>query len=110
MLSSLSDEQLLALLSRVRDWNTNARTSTVAQRVLNVVVKFYSAERLSGLGRRKGGREVVDALRVYTERHYRRVEELCGDSWIVEFLLNEMDQLVINERGLLDGEKDVIMV
>ena len=110
VLLSLSDEQLLALLSRVRDWNTNARTSTVAQRVLNVVVKFYSAERLAGLGRRKGGREVVDALRVYTERHYRRVEELCGDSWIVEFLLNEMDQLVINERGLLDGEKDVIMV
>ena len=110
VLSSLSDEQILSLLSRVRDWNTNARTSTVAQRVLNVVVKSYSAERLAGLGRRKGGREVVEALRVYTERHYRRVEELCGDSWIVEFLLNEMDQLVINERGLLDGEKDVIMV
>lgn len=110
VLSSLSDEQLLSLLSRVRDWNTNARTSTVAQRILNVVVKSYSAERLAGLGRRKGGREVVEALRVYTERHYRRVEELCGDSWIVEYLLNEMDQLVINKRGLLEGEKDVIMV
>ena len=110
VLSSLSDEQLLSLLSRVRDWNTNARTSAVAQRVLNVVVKSYSAERLAGLGRRKGGKEVVEALKVYTERHYRRVEELCGESWIVEFLLNEMDQLGINERGMLDGEKDVIMV
>ncbi len=110
VLSSLSDEQLLVLLSRVRDWNTNTRTSAVAQRVLNVVVKSYSADRLAGLGKRKGGRAVVDALRVYTERHYRRVEELCGDSWIVEFLLNEMDQLGINELGMLDNEKDVIMV
>ena len=109
VLSSLSDEQLLSLLSRVRDWNTNARTSAVAQRVLNVAVKSYSAERLAALGRGKGGKEVVEALRVYTERHYRRVEELCGDSWIVEFLLNEMDQLGINERGMLDNEKDVIM-
>ena len=110
VLSSLSDEQLLSLLSRLRDWNTNARTSAVAQKVLNVVVKSYSAERLAGLSRRKGGREIVEALRVYTERHYRRVEELCGESWIVEFLLNEMDQLGINEREMLDGEKDVIMV
>ena len=110
VLSSLSDEQLLLLLSRVRDWNTNARTSAVAQRVLNAVVKSNSADRLAGLCKRKGGREVVEALRVYTEKHYRRVEELCGDSWIVEFLLNEMDQLGINERGMLDREKDVVMV
>ena len=110
VLSSLSDEQLLSLLSRVRDWNTNARTSAVAQRALNVIVKSYSAERLAGLGKRKGGREVVEALRVYTERHYRRVEELCGDSWIVEFLLSEMDQLGVNERRMLDGEKDLIMI
>lgn len=93
VLSTLSNEQLLSLLSRVRDWNTNARTSPVAQRVLNVVVKSYSAERLAALGKMKGGREVVEALRVYTERHYRRVEELWGESWVVEFLLGEMDQL-----------------
>lgn len=115
VLSSLSDEQLLSLLMRVRDWNTNARTSPVAQRVLSVVVRAYSAERLAGLGKRKGGRDVVEALRVYTERHYRRVEELWGESWLVEFLLGEMDQLgikdVVGVEGVNggDGGKDVIM-
>ena len=111
VLSSLSDEQLLSLLLRVRDWNTNARTSPVAQRVLNVVVKSYSAERLAKLGRRKGGREVIDALRVYTERHYRRVEELWGESWLVEFLLGEMDQLGLGRDAATNdnGEKDVLM-
>ncbi len=116
VLSSLSDEQLLSLLMRVRDWNTNARTSPVAQRVLSVVVRSYGAERLAGLGRRRGGKEVVEGLRAYTERHYRRVEELWGESWLVEFLLGEMDQLAVTEgagrEGMNGGEggQDVIMV
>ena len=113
VLSTLSDEQLLSLLFRVRDWNTNARTSPVAQRVLNVVARNYSAVRLAGLGRRKGGKEVVEALRVYTERHYRRVEELWGESWVVECLLGEMDQLSVKEVDhgeKMDVGQDVIMV
>lgn len=113
VLSSLSNEQLLSLLSRVRDWNTNARTSPVAQRVLNVVVKSYSAERLAALGKMKGGKEVIEALRVYTERHYRRVEELWGESWVVEFLLGEMDQLGAKDEPRMlngNGERDVVTV
>ena len=113
VLASLSDEQLLILLMRVRDWNTNARTAPVAQRILNVVVKSYSAERLAGLGKRKGGKEVVEALRAYTERHYRRIEELWGESWVVEFLLGEMEQLGVKDgaNGPVTGKnQDVIMV
>ena len=113
VITTLSDEQLLTLLMRVRDWNTNARTAAVAQRILNIVVKSYSAERLAKLGKRKGGKEVMEALRVYTERHYRRVEELWGESWVVDFLLGEMEQLGVKSstEGLArDAEKDVIMV
>lgn len=104
VIGSLSDEQLLSLLTRVRDWNTNARTCMVAQRVLSVVVRSYGAERLAGLGKRRGGREVVEALRVYTERHYRRVEELWGESWLVEFLLGEMEQLGVGGKAEEGGE------
>lgn len=104
VLAQLEDGQLLKLLERVRDWNTNARTCSVAQRMLNVVVRNYSAERLSGLAKRRGGKEVVEALKVYTERHYRRIEELWGESWIVEFLLGEMGELMTGE----DGEKKEI--
>lgn len=118
VLGSLSNEQLLSLLSRARDWNTNARTCAVAQRVLSVVVRTYGAERLAGLGRRKGGREVLEGLRVYTERHYRRVEELWGESWLVEFLLGEMEQLGVGAEGEGEvvgakgegGGEDVVMV
>lgn len=115
VLASLGDDQLLSLLARARDWNTNARTCAVAQRVLSVVVRSYGAERLAGLGKRRGGREVVAALRAYTERHYRRVEELWGESWLVEFLLGEMDQLgvaqdVAGAKKGGDGAGDVVMM
>lgn len=103
VIAELEDGQLLKLLERVRDWNTNARTSSVAQRVLNVVVRTYPAERLSGLAKRRGGKEVVEALRVYTERHYRRIEELWGESWIVEFLLGEMGGLMTEGEEKLNS-------
>ena len=113
VLANLSDEQLLALLMRVRDWNTNARTAPVAQRVLNVLVRSYSAERLAGLGKRKGGKAVVEALSAYTDRHYRRMEELWGESWVVDFLLGEMEQLGVRDeinRVGKDKEQDMIVV
>ena len=113
VIASLSDEQLLSLLMRIRDWNTNARTAPVAQRILNVIVRSYTAQKLAALAKRKGGKEVVDALRVYTERHYRRIEELWGESWIVDFLLGQMDQLGVKDAvddRMNEPNDDVIMV
>ncbi|KAA6407489.1 MAG: WD40 repeat protein [Lasallia pustulata] len=43
VLASLADEQIFQLLCRLRDWNTNARTAPVAQRVLGVLVRAYPA-------------------------------------------------------------------
>ena len=117
VLASLSDEQIFTLLLRIRDWNTNARSAVVAQRVLYVLVRSYGMGRLAGLKGRKGAGlgEVLDGLRGYTERHYRRVEELADESWIVEYTLGEMDGLV-GEVGALNGhhseggDGDVVMV
>ncbi|CAO1596566.1 U3 small nucleolar RNA-associated protein 13 [Xanthoria calcicola] len=98
VLMHLSDEQLLELLRRLRDWNTNARTAVVAQRILNVVVRCYPAERLVGL-RGRGWKEVVDGLRAYTERHYKRMVELMDESYLVEYTLRQMEEV-----GVVDGE------
>ncbi|KAL8707925.1 MAG: hypothetical protein Q9220_007145 [cf. Caloplaca sp. 1 TL-2023] len=98
---NLSDEQLLELLRRVRDWNTNARTAVVAQRILNLIVRAYSADRLARL-KGKGWKEVVDGLKAYTERHYRRMAELVDESYLVEFTLREME-----ETGFINGDRGV---
>lgn len=98
VLMNLSDEQLLELLRRLRDWNTNARTAVVAQRILNVVVRSYPAERLVGL-RGRGWKEVVDGLRAYTERHFKRIVELMDESYLVEYTLREMEEI-----GFVNGK------
>ncbi|RDL41432.1 WD40 repeat-like protein [Venustampulla echinocandica] len=122
VLGSLSDDQIFKLLLRIRDWNTNARTAPVAQRVLWTLVKSYPASRLSNL-KVKGGKgnkslkELLDGLRVYTERHYKRMEELVDESYLVEYTLREMDGLgLLEDAGytangnILDPEQDTIMV
>ncbi|KAI9795356.1 MAG: U3 small nucleolar RNA-associated protein 13 [Piccolia ochrophora] len=118
VLAHLSPTHLFTLLRRVRDWNTNARTAPVAQKVLSVLVRAYPPDTWAGLRARGGGggggggrsgteggprrddkgseaqiAEIVAALRAYTERHYRRVEELLEESYLVEYTLGEMDGL-----------------
>lgn len=129
VLGSLDQTQLFALLERVRDWNANARTAGVAQRVLNCLFRMYPASvfvdmakserKLVGRGQGKGMKELLRALEVYTERHYKRMEELVDESYLIEYTLREMDEvagvsvgmdgLLLNGHGKGTGE-DVVMV
>jgi U3 small nucleolar RNA-associated protein 13 len=109
VLGSLDDEQVFKLLERVRDWNTNARTAVVAQRVLGVVLRAYGMEFFVGMARdrRFKGRDVAGLLRaleVYTERQYRRLEELVDESYLLEYTLREIDEV-----GGVVGNGDVVM-
>ena len=113
VLQHLTDEQLFTLLVRLRDWNTNARTAPVAQRILWVLFKSYPASRLTGLrgkGKGSGLKDVLEGLRAYTERHYKRMEELVDESYLVDYTLREMEAV-----GFVDGEialasQDTVMV
>ena len=113
VLQNLSNGQLLILMQRLRDWNTNARSAVVAQRILGVVVRSYSTAKLAGL-KGKGWKDVLEALRVYTERHYRRVEELVDESYLVEYTLGEMEEVTTNDVGFdapkTNGDIDMITV
>lgn len=115
VLSELDDLQLSTLLCRVRDWNTNVRTCAVAQRVLNVIVKNYPAGRLVRLARGRGVEGVKGGMgsvwrgiEAYSERHFRRVEELGEESWLVEFTLGEMEE-VLGAVGAQGEGGDVVM-
>ncbi|CAK7227884.1 U3 small nucleolar RNA-associated protein 13 [Sporothrix eucalyptigena] len=132
-LASLTDDQLYLLLLRVRDWNTNGRTATVAQRVLATIVRSYPAPRLAGLAKRRYAKtategesddlsgvsssirganikDVLDALLAYTERHYKRMAELLDESYLVDYTLQEMDALQMPGGVAIAGEiEDVAM-
>ncbi|KAJ5759668.1 hypothetical protein N7520_006824 [Penicillium odoratum] len=129
VLQSLDAVNLRTLLLRVRDWNTNARTSRVSQRILYALFRSYPASTFVELAtqsfRGKNGhssaglKDILAALAAYTERHYKRVEELTDDSYLVEWVLGEMDggvglgglkSLDLNQADEEEHEKDVIML
>ncbi|KAF2876840.1 WD40-repeat-containing domain protein [Massariosphaeria phaeospora] len=99
VLAHLADEQLYKLLLRLRDWNTNVRSAPIAQKILWTVVKLYPASRLASLkpagkiGAKGSLKEILDAVRAYSERHYHRVEELVDESYLLDFTLREMDEV-----------------
>lgn len=121
VLGHLGDEQLYKLLIRLRDWNTNVRTAPIAQKILWTVAKSYPASRLAGLrpsgkvGAKGSLKDVLDAIKAYSERHYKRVEELVDESYLLDFTLREMDEVagvsaVTNGTSRLEMGQDVVMV
>jgi len=149
VLGSLGDEQLWMLLERCREWNVSARSAGIAQRVLSVLLKVVPAKRFTSLGRRRrvekteagtgaaavegpnvekkafvgrGGnvKELLEGLKVYTDRHYKRLEELIDESYLVDFTLREMDAIggvangnLIENGSAVDGiakGEDVVMI
>lgn len=133
VLANLNQEQVFRLLERVRDWNTNARTATVAQKVLHCLLKSYPREMWVDMAKDRnvlklarntraqgtGGnamKAVFRALEAYTERHYKRLEELADESYLVEYTLREMDEIAGTSAVATNGvhaegmDGDVIMV
>ena len=53
VLKGLSDSHLFSLLRRLRDWNANARTHHVAQRVLYALLRLHPKERILALNKRR---------------------------------------------------------
>jgi len=118
VIRTIPAEDLITLIKFVRDWNSNAKTSEIAQEILYAIVKLRSAEEIMEMFRPQatltgteqstdasgGLKEIVDGLIPYTERHLARMERLIQESYVVDFLLEEMDQ------GILCGGADLMEV
>lgn len=62
-----------AIMRYLNKWNTNARTSCLAQQTLSVILKSTPVEQLTQVEEIK---KVVDGLVPYTERHFNRLSRL----------------------------------
>lgn len=122
VIRTLAGSDLVRLLTYVRDWNSNAKTSFVAQRVLFAIFKLRTAddimqafvdeavgheltnEKPNADGEKQGSREVLkellEALIPYSERHLSRMSKLHQESYVLDYILSEMDD------GLFDGDLD----
>jgi len=96
VIATLSITQLASLLMRIRDWSTNSRTSFLAQRLLHLVLKKYPPDRLIKLPEIK---KVVEALIPYTDRQLNQIDKLIQESYVVDYILREMDDLQVDSIG-----------
>ncbi|KAF7311123.1 U3 small nucleolar RNA-associated protein [Mycena chlorophos] len=114
VIRTLAGSDLAKLLRYIREWNASAKTSTVAQGVLFAVMKLRPADDVTrafdaevnegavmeGKDPQSAGtggtalKDIVDALIPYTERHLARMERLVQESYMVDFVLAEMDGML----------------
>ncbi|KAG4305324.1 hypothetical protein PORY_001494, partial [Pneumocystis oryctolagi] len=88
ILESLNLEQLSRIISRLRDWNTNFRTSYIAQRILYILLRAYDVSYFLHISNIK---KVIDAIIPYSERHYKKISGLIEASFLIDYTLKEMD-------------------
>jgi len=127
VIATLTGTDLVRLLKFVRDWNTNARTSSIAQMILHAILKLRSPEDLlaafenkapedlnpmdvDGEGEGEGEekpksnekqlsfKDLLDGLMPYSQRHFTRIDKLVQDSYMLDYIVGEMD------GGLFGGE------
>jgi len=70
----------LKTLKYIRDWNTNAKTSVVAQKLLNYILRRFKPAELRELPAIK---EIIEALIAYTDRHFQRLDRLVRQSFLI---------------------------
>ncbi|KAJ2935352.1 hypothetical protein H1R20_g1742, partial [Candolleomyces eurysporus] len=120
IIEALDGGDLVKLLSYVRAWNTQAKTSAVAQTIIFAIVKLRSADSViqafkesvvekkiaedadDAEGTKPASdsgetalKEMVEALIPYTERHMSRMGRLLQESYVVDFILLQMDSWML---------------
>lgn len=91
VISTLDRDQIFLLMKRCRDWNTNARTHAVAQRMITCILSRQNIDQLSEI---PGLIRIVDSIVSYAERHYARIDNLTEQSFILDHALVQMDKLL----------------
>ncbi|KAG6609808.1 U3 small nucleolar RNA-associated protein [Phytophthora cinnamomi] len=88
---SLKDEQLTTLMDWLRDWNTNARNTSVCQVLVSTILRELPPSRLKSLD---GVSKTVEALIAYSERHFQRIDRMLQKSYLVDFSIVTMKSLL----------------
>lgn len=134
VLGSLADEQLWRLMLRLRDWNANARTARVAQRVMFALFRLYPKEKFVQFRKRRGRKEeqqqaegmlpaeggrntgrnenvkdVLDGLKAYTDKHYVRLEKMAEERWVLLWTLQQMYETAGDGLDGLEGVSEGFM-
>ncbi|SCU85355.1 LADA_0D07030g1_1 [Lachancea dasiensis] len=91
VIGTLDNEQVMKLMKRSRDWNTNASTHSVAQKVIRCILMRHNITSLSDI---PGIMSIIEAIIPYTQRHLTRIDDLVEQSYILDYSLVEMNKFM----------------
>lgn len=91
LIGTLNKDQLIQLMKRCRDWNTNARTHMVAQKTISCIFLNHD---MTEFGEIPGMVRIVETILPYSKRHYSRVDNLVKESYLLDYALHDMDKLL----------------
>lgn len=121
VIRNLPHSELQTLLRHVRGWNATAKHFNIAQAILHAIFKLrsiddisesfqahdksllYDTAMTSSESQALSLNELVQSLIPYTERHLARLNRLVQDSYMIDYVLEEMD------GGLFNEESDVLI-
>uniref|UniRef100_A0A0M3K9D4 WD_REPEATS_REGION domain-containing protein n=1 Tax=Anisakis simplex TaxID=6269 RepID=A0A0M3K9D4_ANISI len=83
----LLEEQLVILLDFASQWNTNSRTSSASQKVLNAVLRTFTPERLLKM---PNFAAVVESFIPYTNRHFERLTKSRQNAAFLHYTWSQM--------------------
>eukprot|EP00658_Telonema_sp_P-2_P001115 TRINITY_DN10421_c0_g1_i3.p1 TRINITY_DN10421_c0_g1~~TRINITY_DN10421_c0_g1_i3.p1 ORF type:complete len:295 (-),score=82.73 TRINITY_DN10421_c0_g1_i3:296-1180(-) len=98
----LPDDKLVQLLEYVRAWNTKAKQSEVAQRVLSTL--FQSPGGTAKLQALHGMKEMLEGLIPYSDRHLQRVSKLIRGTYFIDYIVQGMSLTSVLEDKLEEPE------
>ena len=109
LVSTLPPESLKLCLEYCREWNTNSRTCTASQALLNSIFRTCPPTTLSAI---QGIGPLLEGLIPYTQRHYSRVDRLLRSTFLVDYVLGAMNVLLPGEEegedeGLVDVQNQI---
>ncbi|KAI8813629.1 WD40-repeat-containing domain protein [Cladochytrium replicatum] len=97
VIARINKKEVAKLLSFIRDWNTTAKFSHIAQSTLNVILRSWTKEEILALPQIK---DLLQALIPYTEKHFAHSDQLLTRSYLLEFTLDKMDKFArLDEDG-----------
>jgi len=88
LVSAFSKERLETCFRYISTWNTNAKHSLVAQKVLKTILSCFPPSKLEEVPRVK---ELLEGILPYSDRHFQRIDKLIQKSFIIDFTLQKID-------------------
>jgi len=103
LVQGFTPEHLRLCLLYIRDWNANAKHCHIAHKLMGCIFRHFPPATLKTV---PGIADVLNAVALYSERHFSRIDRLLQKSFLLDYTLQSMMQLTAQEAEAGEQEED----